>query len=66
MEFDHVRGMKVGNLSDLVHLPIELLREEAAKCEIVCANCHRNRTTARAHDAHEADADDAELSLLLD
>ncbi len=48
MDFDHVRGKKVQNISHLVirgNLP--LLLAELKKCEIVCANCHRIRTWNR-------------------
>lgn len=50
MEFDHVpgRGQKMFTLSrppsgaDAV-----MIRREIAKCDVVCANCHRARTTER-------------------
>ncbi len=46
MDFDHVRGKK---LFGLAFAACELkskrsLLAEAAKCEVVCANCHRIRT----------------------
>ena len=46
LEFDHVRGQKVGNLSKLVGDGIAWQRIEAelAKCEVRCANCHRRKT----------------------
>lgn len=48
LEFDHVRGTKLGNISHMVgHVTEEALQEELAKCEIVCANCHRIRTATR-------------------
>lgn len=49
MDFDHVRGEKVATISFLVNQGAVLtrLREEIAKCEIVCANCHRIRTVKR-------------------
>lgn len=44
LEFDHLRD----NVSRLV-ATAELWRvvEEIAKCEVVCANCHRRRTARR-------------------
>ena len=49
MDFDHVSGTKIGCLSELAgaRVRLERLKEEAAKCEIVCANCHRVRTWKR-------------------
>ena len=45
MDFDHVRGTKVGNVSEMVgHVPAAVLLAEIAKCDVVCANCHRIRT----------------------
>lgn len=48
MEFDHVRGEKLFNVSAPPTLDRDSLMAEAAKCEIVCANCHRQRTRQRA------------------
>jgi hypothetical protein len=47
MEFDHVpeRGTKTTHVSQAGH-PKAIL-EEAAKCDVVCANCHRLRTARR-------------------
>lgn len=49
MDFDHVRGEKVGNVADLVkkNKPFDVILAEIAKCDVVCANCHRIRTAAR-------------------
>ena len=49
MDFDHVRGEKIGDVAIMVHevVTLELLREEIEKCDIVCANCHRERTFGR-------------------
>lgn len=48
LEFDHVRGGKVANVSTLLGQP-RRLRLEVAKCDVRCANCHR-RKTAREND----------------
>lgn len=47
MEFDHVRGQKVSDVTKMVKAPIAKMYAEIAKCELVCANCHRLRTLAR-------------------
>ncbi len=49
MDFDHVRGTKTFTVSHIAKAlkNIELLEAEIAKCDLVCANCHRIRTRAR-------------------
>lgn len=47
MDFDHVRGTKVSNVSLLRAHAVETIREEIAKCDVVCSNCHRIRTAKR-------------------
>ena len=47
MDFDHVRGEKVGGIYQLYTRNMELLMEEIDKCDLVCANCHRTRTCKR-------------------
>ena len=44
MDFDHINGDKVDNVSQLNKFTLEKLRAEIAKCEVVCSNCHRERT----------------------
>lgn len=46
LEFDHLRD-KVANVSALLGHPWATIELEIAKCEVVCANCHRRRTAAR-------------------
>jgi len=49
MDFDHVEGDKVAIISKLVNTgSVRQLLLELAKCEVVCANCHRARTWRRA------------------
>jgi hypothetical protein len=49
LEFDHVRGEKVADVSQLMRRRnVGRLLAEIAKCDVVCANCHRRRTAARA------------------
>lgn len=47
MQFDHVRGEKVAHVSQVTRFGWGSLREEVAKCEVVCANCHAERTHQR-------------------
>jgi len=49
MDFDHVRGEKAADISRLRGARASRARLEAelAKCEVVCANCHRRRTQLR-------------------
>ncbi len=49
LEFDHVRGVKVQEISYLIQRNgIQTLMDEVAKCDVRCANCHRRITYARA------------------
>lgn len=49
MEFDHDRGEKRQTISDLVRRASSTanIADEIAKCDLVCANCHRLRTKSR-------------------
>jgi hypothetical protein len=49
MDFDHVEDNKYTNVSSMLGHSKEKVLEEIAKCELVCANCHRIRTYNRAH-----------------
>lgn len=46
LQFDHVRGKKRMNISQLVGMgySVKRLEEEISKCEIRCANCHLVKT----------------------
>jgi hypothetical protein len=46
MDFDHVRGEKITDIGRMVQsaYSVETLLAEIAKCEVVCACCHRIRT----------------------
>lgn len=50
MDFDHVNGKKHNTISHMVQQGSAKWRilSEVTKCEIVCANCHRQRTFSRA------------------
>jgi len=49
MDFDHVRGTKKFALANSTcgGYSLEAIAEEAAKCDVVCACCHRTRTRSR-------------------
>lgn len=46
MDFDHVRGRKLFNVSQGYQLKRSLaeVAAEIEKCDVVCSNCHRIRT----------------------
>ena len=45
LEFDHVRGVKAGDISSMVYKQTKArVLEEIKKCEVRCANCHRVKT----------------------
>jgi L-lysine 2,3-aminomutase len=51
LEFDHLRD-KTYDISRLMSgWPWSTILAEIEKCEVVCANCHRRRTYARAGSA---------------
>ena len=47
MDFDHCRGEKKFKISNRAGLSIDELLKEVSKCEIVCSNCHRERSQIR-------------------
>lgn len=47
MEFDHCRGTKLFDIANPAHRGRKAVEAEIAKCDIVCANCHRIRTHFR-------------------
>lgn len=47
MEFDHCRGKKSFAISQGAHKSLLAIATEIAKCDLVCANCHRMRTATR-------------------
>lgn len=51
MDFDHVRGNKVCCVGQAAACSWRVLEKEIAKCELVCACCHRIRTKHRRKNA---------------
>lgn len=52
MQFDHVRGEKqfnIGNGSGRSAQTTAQILDEIAKCEVVCANCHAERSHQRGY-----------------
>ena len=47
-DFDHVRGIKKNNISALINQGSSIqVKQEIEKCDLVCSNCHRERTYNR-------------------
>lgn len=45
LEFDHVRGVKNGNVGRIARdRSFDDLKKEIKKCQVRCANCHRRKT----------------------
>ena len=44
MHFDHVRGVKRDGVSRLTAYSTSTMLKEIEKCEVVCGNCHAERT----------------------
>lgn len=50
MTFDHLPAYrKEFTIGESYHLSLKRLIDEVAKCEVVCANCHAERTYRRRH-----------------
>jgi hypothetical protein len=47
LEFDHLRDKKFGIAQGLRDRDWQSVLDEIAKCDVVCANCHRRRTARR-------------------
>ena len=49
LEFDHVRGEKKYNVSDMYRggYSLAIIQKEIDKCDVRCANCHRQITHLR-------------------
>lgn len=47
MDFDHARGTKRFEIRAGLTKTVRMLLSEIAKCDVVCSNCHRERTHQR-------------------
>lgn len=48
MHFDHVKGVKIASVSEcLRNKGLAAALEEIDKCDLICCNCHHNRTYQR-------------------
>jgi len=54
MDFDHVRGVKNVGIAQMWSWGRDKVLAEVAKCDLVCANCHRVRHTADANEEQAA------------
>lgn len=53
MDFDHRPGEnKIAGIGQMQHWKPSRIIEEIAKCDLICANCHRIRTYDRIQNAH--------------
>lgn len=61
MDLDHVRGIKIRNVSGFVSgaYKLDLVKIELEKCDVVCACCHRVRTALRKENSCSGNADPA-------
>lgn len=53
MDFDHLSYDKLYNVSAMTGHSLAKIEAEIAKCEVVCANCHRIRTKQRRSSSEE-------------
>lgn len=51
LDFDHVRGTKLHNVSNLIQngFSLDKIKLEISKCDVRCANCHRRVTAKRSN-----------------
>lgn len=56
MQFDHVRGVKEKDIAKmaLCKASNEAILEEITKCDLVCCNCHADRTHKRRQQLKES------------
>jgi hypothetical protein len=55
LDFDHLPGsVKMYRVCTMAGMRRDLIDAEIAKCEVVCANCHRIRTNDRLYAEKEA------------
>jgi hypothetical protein len=47
MDYDHLEGKRFNIGSARKTVPLDIVKKEIKKCQVVCANCHRERTYQR-------------------
>lgn len=62
LEFDHLVDKKFNVGAGMRERSLQSVRDEIAKCDVVCANCHRRRTYLRAGSVRLAIAQRAALA----
>lgn len=50
MDFDHCRGKKHKNVGEMRSHSVKAILAEIEKCDVVCSNCHRERTYRRSQE----------------
>lgn len=65
LDWDHVGGVKIGTIAIVIAngRPWSGIEAEMAKCELVCANCHRVRTCERRVASRARGAADPALTI---
>ncbi len=49
LEFNHIRGVKLFNISQDPKRSMKAILDEIEKCEVLCSNCHRIHTHENNH-----------------
>lgn len=49
LDFNHMRGDKLFNVSQDPKVALQRLLDEIDKCDVLCANCHRIHTYENRH-----------------
>lgn len=48
LDFDHIdpktKSLGISRMSASMHFSLDRIRAEMAKCQVLCANCHRRKT----------------------
>jgi hypothetical protein len=63
LEFDHLGSKSFNIAANLGNRKWQSILDEIAKCDVVCANCHRRRTALRARFARAVVAQRLSLAV---
>jgi len=62
MQFDHINPFqKKFTIADMINGSLEDLKKEISKCQVVCANCHAERTHKQRSSASEKMMQESEV-----